>query len=76
MYDAPPPDPDAPTAKDKKEETSTPKGREASGKVTPPPSSKTPPPEFKDPTAFDAKWKTLKSGETIIGPDGKPHTKK
>ena len=28
------------------------------------------------PAEFDAKWKTLKSGETLIGPDGKPYKKK
>jgi len=34
-----------------------------------------PPQKLPTPAQFDAKWATMKPGETTIGPDGKPYTK-
>lgn len=47
-------------------ENPTTTSREATGKITKPTTQ----------AEFDAKWKELKPGETLVGPDGKTYTKK
>ena len=49
----------------------------ASAAPTPAPAkpAAAPPQKLPTPAQFDAKWATMKPGETTIGPDGKPYTK-
>lgn len=59
----------------------------ATGGTPPPPAPAAPPPaptkppaatpqKLPTPEQFDAKWPTLKSGQSMLGPDGQTHTKK
>ncbi len=60
-------------------ETPAPAAAPAAASVAPAPAPAKPaaPPQ-KLPTAaeFDAKWRTLKSGQSMLGPDGQTHTKR